>query len=87
MIDIAAALSLAIAASKAESTGQLFADAQTLYSVYAQAKAGTLNIQKLADAGQLKPTIQAAARVLSVANGLVEDPAQLKNITELLASL
>jgi hypothetical protein len=83
MIDILAGFSLAGAAATKESPIQLIADAELLYGLYVKSKAGTLNIHTI----DLKPTIAAAARLTAVANALSEDPAQLKNITELLASL
>lgn len=87
MIDIIAGFSLAGAAASKENPIQLIADAELLYGVYAKGKSGNLNIQALAASGQLKPAIQAAARLTAVANALSEDPAQLKNITDLLSTL
>lgn len=86
MIDVLAALDLAIAAGKTENPAQLFDDAKLLYGVYQQSKAGTLDIKKIAPA-DLKADIAAANRLLNVANGLAADPASFTNLTNLLASL
>lgn len=87
MIDILAGFSLAGAAAAKENPVQLIADAELLYGLYTKSKGGNFNIQTLASSGELKPAIQAAARLTAVANALSEDPAQLKNIIGLLASL
>lgn len=87
MIDIVAGFSLAGAALAKENPIQLLSDAETIYGLYFKAKQGKLDFNALAASGELKTTIQAAARLTAVANALSEDPAQLKNITELLASL
>jgi len=83
MIDILAGFSLAGAAVHSENPAQLLSDVETLYHLYASSKTGKLDYHTI----DLKTVIQSATRVLNVANTLVEDPAQLKNITELLASL
>ena len=83
MIDVLAGFSLAGAAVHLENPGQLLSDVETLYHIYSTAKAGKLDVHSL----DMRATVQAAARVLNVANSLVNDPAQLKNITELLASI
>ena len=82
MIDILAGFSLARAASSKESPIQLIADAELLYGLYAKHQ----NIKTLPP-DELKLFLAATARVAVVANELAQDPAQLKNITELLASL
>lgn len=87
MVDVFAALSLAAAASKQENPAQLFSDAELLYGTYSDLKAGKTHIDQLATTGQLKPLVQAAARLAAVANVLVDDPNQVKNITELISSL
>lgn len=85
MIDILAGFSLANAASRKENPVQLIADAEALYHLYSAKK--PIDYHGMAASGQLKTIIQAAARVLGVANSLVDDADQMKNITELLASL
>lgn len=87
MIDIIAGFSLAGAAVHSENPVQLLNDAETLYGLYSKAKLGKLDFNAMAASGELKTVIQAAARITAVANTLVDDPAQFKNITELLASL
>jgi hypothetical protein len=87
MIDVFAALSLASAASKAENPSQLFADFELLYGAYTKLKAKTLTIDQIAASGQLKPLVQAAARVTIVADALVDDPSQMKNLASLLSSI
>jgi hypothetical protein len=87
MIDIFAALSLANSASKLEGTGQLFSDAEILYSAYINMKAGKLSVDQLASTGQLAPLLASAARITNVANTLAKDPTQMKNISSLLASI
>lgn len=87
MIDVFAALSLATAASKAENPVQLFSDAELIYGVYGKLKAKTLTIQQLSTSGQLKPFMQAAARLTAVGAKLAEDPSQEKSIAELLSSI
>jgi hypothetical protein len=87
MIDVLAALELVAAAASDENGGQLFADARLLYPAYTGLKAKTTTIESLAASGQLKPLVQAAARMTAVASKLVADPAQLKNIAALLSSI
>lgn len=87
MIDILAGFSLAAAAAHTESPVQLISDAEVIYGLYAKNKLGKLDIHELANSGDLKTTIEAAARLLAVANKLADDPAQLKNIAELLTSI
>jgi hypothetical protein len=87
MVDVFAALSLAAAAAKAENPVQLFSDAELLYGAYVKLKAKTTTVDQLTTSGQLKPLVQAAARVTAVANTLVEDPDQAKNLSALLSSI
>lgn len=87
MIDIIAGFSLAGAAVHSENPAQLLSDAETLYGIYSKSKQGKLDFNALAASGELKTIIKAAARISAVANTLVDDPVQFKNITELLASL
>lgn len=87
MVDVFAALSIAAAASKQENPSQLFSDAELLYGAYSELKAGKLNIEQLSAGGQLKPLIEAVARLAAVANVLVDDPNQVKNITALISSV
>lgn len=87
MIDVFAAFSLLTAASRTENPAQLFSDAEKLYGVYADGKAGNLNIEHLAQSGGLKPIIEAAARVAEVGAKLADDPQQMKNIAALLQSI
>lgn len=87
MVDVFAALSLAAAAAKAENPVQLFSDAELLYGAYLKLKAKTVTVDQLATGGQLKPLVQAAARVTAVANTLVGDPDQAKNLAALLSSI
>ena len=87
MSDLLAALSLAGAAARTENPAQLFADAEKLYGVYNEAKQGKLDIHALANSGELKAVVQAAARIFTVAGALLDDPAQSENIAELLASI
>jgi len=86
MIDVFAALDLAIAASKTENSGQLFDDAKRLYGMYQKSKTGTLDIKKMPSA-DLKATIEAASRILNVANVLVTNPGNLSTLENLLASI
>jgi hypothetical protein len=87
MVDVFAALSLAAAASKQENPSQLFSDAELLYGAYSDLKAGKLSVDQLEATGKLKPLVQAAARLTAVANVLVDDPDQVKNITALISSV
>lgn len=87
MVDIFAALGLAGAAARTENPAQLFQDAEKLYDAYMQAKDGKLDIHALANSGQLKSLVQAAARTAAVANVLVDDPTQLTNIAKLISSI
>lgn len=87
MIDIVAAFSLAAAAGKMENPPQLFADAELLFRFYGASKAAPPDFVRLAETGELKKLVQAAARVTAVANSLVDDPAQMQNIVALLASI
>lgn len=79
MIDVIAALSLAGAAAKTENPAQLFEDAKVLYGVYKN-KPDPKTID-------LKTVVPALYRVSAVANDLIKDPNQLKNVTDLLASI
>ena len=87
MIDIIAGFSLAGAAVHSENPTQLLSDAETVYGIYSKSKQGKLDFSALAASGELKTIIQASARITAVAAKLVDDPAQMKNITELLSSL
>lgn len=87
MIDILAVLSLAGAAAKTENPAQLVADAQLLYGLYEGAKDSKIDFAALAARGQLKPAIEALARLSAVANSLAQDQAQLRHITSLLCSV
>jgi hypothetical protein len=87
MPDIFAALKLAIAASKTEDSYHLFSDVDYLYNVYSMSKQKKLDFAKMAETGELKATINAAYRLISVAQSLSNDPAQMKNLAKLLSSL
>lgn len=87
MIDVFAAFGLLEAASNKENSAQLFSDARRLYEFYQTAKGSKVDVQQLEASGELKPLIQSLARVSGVANDLIGDPAQAKNIASLLNSL
>jgi hypothetical protein len=87
MIDVFAAFSLASAASRLENDGQLIADCERIYALYASAKEGKLTFREIGASDALKTNIEALGRISAVAVKLAQDPNQLKNIEALLASL
>ena len=87
MVNLIAALKIAGAASKLESTPDLLSDAMILYGLYTEIKSGKFDLHQFASSARFKPSIIATANVLDVASELADDPEQLKNIIDLIESL
>jgi hypothetical protein len=85
-MNLVALAKIGIDAAKIEDAAQLVHDGETLYSLYMSYKAGSLDMAKIPP-DKIKAGVNAAARTLAVLNRMVDDPAQLKNIIDLLVSL
>lgn len=87
MINIFAALEIAEAAAEKQSIGVTLADVKTLYGVYSNAKAGKLDIGAMVKAGTLAPAIEAGARTLTLADGLLKDKTEGPKVVALMESI
>ncbi len=86
-MNVLAAIRLVVTASHEQNKEELVNDAMLLFGLYMSYKTGSFDFQKFAHSDRLKPAIQAAANVLDAISDMADDPAQLENLTDLIASL